>query len=126
MRTTKSYKKYIQLYGPHFNKALSEYAASLMESKNGKITPFTKAQIEQKLKSCGITLEYNVLDDFVYVANMCKADFLGDAVPNDDQHLCKYIKAVIDDPDGYEGQVFYRWLSDIENMGIPVDWAEFL
>ena len=96
MRTTKSYKKYIQLYGPHFNKALSEYAASLMETKNGKITPFTKAQVEQKLKSCGITLEYNVLED------------------------------VIDDPDGYEGQVFYRWLSDIENMGIPVDWAEFL
>lgn len=57
---------------------------------------------------------------------MCKADFLGDAIPNDDQHLCRYIKDVIDDPDGYEGQVFYRWLSDIENMGIPVDWAEFL
>lgn len=126
MRTTKSYKKYIQLYGPHFNKALCDYAVSLMETENGKITPFTKAQIEQKLKSCGITLEYNKLDDFVYVANMCKADFLGNAIPNDDIHLCKYIKCVIDDPDGYDGQVFYRWLSDVENMGIPVDWGEFL
>lgn len=46
MRTTKSYKKYIQLYGPHFNKALCDYAVSLMETENGKITPFTKAQIE--------------------------------------------------------------------------------
>lgn len=126
MRTTKSYKKYIQFYGPHFNKALCDYAVSLMETENGKITPFTKAQIEQKLKSCGITLEYNKLDDFVYVANMCKADFLGNAIPNDDIHLCKYIKCVIDDPDGYDGQVFYRWLSDVENMGIPVDWGEFL
>lgn len=126
MRTTKSYKKYIRLYGPHFNKLLCEFAVSLMEDKSGKITPFTKQQIEDKLKACGIKLEYNELEDFVYVANMCKADFLGKSVPNDDQHLCTYIKNVIDDPDGYDGQVFNRWLSDMEGMGIAIDWAEFL
>lgn len=126
MRTTKSYKKYIRLYGPHFNKLLCEFAVSLMEGKSGKITPFTKQYIEDKLKACGIKLEYNELEDFVYVANMCKADFLGESVPNDDQHLCTYIKNVIDDPDGYDGQVFNRWLSDMEGMGIAIDWAEFL
>lgn len=97
-----------------------------MEGKSGKITPFTKQQIEDKLKACGVKLEYNELEDFVYVANMCKADFLGKSVPNDDQHLCTYIKDVIDDPDGYDGQVFNRWLSDMEGMGIAIDWAEFL
>mgnify|MGYP006988826227 CR=1 FL=1 len=126
METTKSFKKYIQLYGPHFNKLLCEFAVDLMETQSGKITPFTKAQIEEKLKTCGIKLEYNKLEDFVYVANMCKADFLGQSVINDDRHLCLYIKNVIDDPDGYDGQVFYRWLTDMEKMGIPVDWAEFL
>lgn len=55
-----------------------------METENGPIKPFTKEEIEQKLNSFGIKLEYNKLYDFVYVANMCKADFLGDAVPNDD------------------------------------------
>ena len=73
-----------------------------------------------------IKLQYNKYEDFVYVANMCKADFLGKSVPDDDQHLCMYIKNVIDDPDGYDGQPFYRWLSDIEHMNIVIDWDEFV
>lgn len=97
-----------------------------METDNGPITPFTKQEVEAKLNSTGIKLNYNKLHDFVYVANMCKADFLGDAVPNDDRHLCMYIKKVIDDPDGYDGQVFNRWLSDVEGMRIVVDWEDML
>lgn len=51
---------------------------------------------------------------------------LGQAVPNDDRHLCMYIKNTIDDPDGYEGQVFFRWLTDMKKTNTPVDWAEFV
>lgn len=126
MKTTKSYKKYQRLFGPHFTKELCNFAVSMMEDENGPITPFTKQEVENKLNTYGIKLKYNKLYDFVYVANMCKADFLGSAVPNDDQHLCEYIKKVIDDPDGYDGQVFNRWLSDVEGMHIPVDWSEFV
>jgi hypothetical protein len=64
--------------------------------------------------------------DAVYVANMCKADYLGDAVPNNDYNLCMYVKKTIDDPDGYDGQPFNRWMSDIEGMHVPVDWSEFV
>lgn len=126
METSRLFKKYQKLYGPHFTKELCKFAISLMETENGPIKPFTKEEIEQKLNSFGIRLEYNKLYDFVYVANMCKADFLGDAVPNDDQHLCMYIKKVVDDPDGYDGQIFNRWLSDMKGMRIPVDWSEFV
>lgn len=126
MRTTKSYRKYQRLYGPHFTKSLCDFAVSMMEDESGPITPFTKEEIETKLQQNNIKLQYNKLYDFVYVANMCKADFLGSAVPNDDQHLCMYIKRVIDDPDGYDGQVFERWMSDIEGTGTPVDWSEFV
>lgn len=126
MKTTKSYKKYQRLYGPHFTKDLCNFAVSMMEDENGPITPFTKQEIESKLSTYGIKLKYNKLYDFVYVANMCKADFLGSAVPNDDQHLCDYIKKVVDDPDGYDGQIFNRWVSDVEGMHIPVDWSEFV
>lgn len=126
METSKYYKKYIKLYGHHFTKALCDYAVSLMEDQNGPITPFKKQEIEEKLTQQGIQLQYNKLYDFVYVANMCRADFLGDAVPNDDNHLCMYIKKVVDDPDGYDGQIFDRWLSDIQHMEIPVDWSEFI
>lgn len=126
MQTTKSYKKYLKLYGPHFTKSLCDFAVSMMETESGQIKPITKQEVEEKLKVTGVTLKYNNLYDYVYVANMCKADFLGDVIPNDDIHLCKYIKKVIDDPDGYDGQVFNRWLSDVEGMHIPVDWSEFI
>lgn len=120
------FKKYQQLYGPHFTKKLCDFAVGMMENDKGKIIPFTKEQIDQKLKLSNITLQYDKLYDAVYVANMCKADFLGSAIPNDDLHLCQYIKAVVDDPDGYDGQIFNRWLSDMKGMKIPVDWSDFV
>lgn len=126
METTKGFKKYMRLYGPHFTKALCEFAVDMMEDDNGQITPFTKVELEQKMQQQNIKLQYNKYEDFVYVANMCKADFLGKSVPDDDQHLCMYIKNVIDDPDGYDGQPFYRWLSDMEHMNIVIDWDEFV
>lgn len=126
MRTTKHYRKYQRLYGPHFTKELCSFAVSLMEDKNGHITPITKQQLEEKLKAQNITLEYNQLYDAVYVANMCKADYIGDAVPDNDYNLCMYVKKTIDDPDGYDGQPFNRWMSDIEGMNVPVDWSEFV
>lgn len=126
MRTTKHYRKYQRLYGPHFTKELCSFAVSLMEDKNGHIIPITKQQLEEKLKAQNITLEYNQLYDAVYVANMCKADYIGDAVPDNDYNLCMYVKKTIDDPDGYDGQPFNRWMSDIEGMHVPVDWSEFV
>ena len=126
METSKYYKKYIQLYGHHFTKALCEFAVGLMERQDGQITPLTKQQIEEKLKQQNVKLEYNKLYDFVYVANMCKADYLGSSVPNDDAHLCKYIKDTIDDPDGYDGQIFNRWLSDMKGTNTPIDWSAFI
>lgn len=126
MKTTKAYKKYLRLYGPHFTKALCDFAVSKMEKMDGPIKPITKQEIDDKLKLHNIKLEYNEMYDYVYVANMCKADFLGKSVPNDDAHLCMYVKDVIDDPDGYDGQVFFRWLSDVKHTGVSIDWSEFV
>ena len=116
----------MRMYGPHFTKELCDFAVSLMEDEKGKITPITKKELEDKLNACGIELKYNKLHDAVYVANMCKADYLGDAIPNSDHNLCMYVKKTIDDPDGYDGQPFNRWLSDIKGMHVPVDWSEFV
>lgn len=126
MRSTKNYRKYLRLYGPHFTKELCQFAVNLMEDANGPITPITKEKLEEMLKARNITLQYNKLYDAVYVANMCKADYFGNAVPNSDANLCMYVKSTIDDPDGYDGQPFNRWLSDMEGMHVPVDWSEFV
>jgi len=126
MRTSKYFRKYCRLYGPHFTKELCEYAVSLMATDEGTITPITKQELDNKMTAQNITLQYNKLYDAVYVANMCKADYLGSAVPDNDYNLCMYVKQTIDDPDGYDGQPFNRWLSDIEGMSIPVDWSDFV
>lgn len=126
METTKYFRKYQRLYGPHFTKELCSFAVSMMENDNGKIAPITKQELEDKLKAQNIELKYNKLYDAVYVANMCKADYLGNAVPDNDYNLCMYVKSTIDDPDGYDGQPFNRWLSDIKGMHVPVDWSEFV
>lgn len=126
MEATKYYRKYLRLYGPHFTKELCDFAVSLMKDDKGEITPITKKQLEEKLKAQNITLQYDVMHDAVYVANMCKADYLGIAMPDSDYNLCMYVKRTIDDPDGYDGQPFNRWLSDIEGMHVPIDWSEFV
>lgn len=122
---------YLRHYGRHFNKRLLEFAVSKMVkriSSTGEpesISMIEQTLLDSKLKQYNITLNNNILYDYVYVANMCKADFLGSSI-EDEEHLCKYIKDVIDDKDGYDGIVFNRWYADMCRKGIPIDWYEML
>ena len=120
-------KRYINNYGCHFNKKLSDWAASkIYKNVNGKkqyIQPYTKEQVDNLLKQNNIQLERGKLYDHVYLANMVKADFLGSSVPNE-QYLAKYIKDVIDDADAEEGFIFNRYYADTMFMNNPVDWEE--
>jgi hypothetical protein len=119
---------YLRYNGPHFNEKLCDFAVSKMTKKsNGRevpIIPFTKKEVDTMLGNYGITLENNNLRDYVYVANMCKADFLGSSI-EDNLHVARYIKDVIDDDDAYDGIVFNRWLADMARKGEPIDWDDF-
>lgn len=120
---------YLRYNGPHFNKKLLEFAVSHMTKKEGgrevTISPYNKQQIDALLSSFGIKLQNNQLYDYVYVANMCIADFYGSSI-EDDLHLVKYIKDVIDDIDAYDGIVFNRWYADMCRKGIAIDWEEMI
>ena len=120
---------YLRYNGPHFNKNLCDFAVGLMEKKVGlvmtKITPMTKEEVERLLKNNNITLKGGQLYDMVFVANMCKADFLGSSVP-DEAHLAKYVKDVLDDDDAYDGIVFNRWYADMCRKGMVIDWEDMV
>lgn len=122
-------KLYINNYGCHFNKKLCKKAVSRMYKDNdGKkeyIKPYSKEQVDSMLEAYGIRLERNKLHDAVYVANMCKADFLGKSVPTE-QHLAKYVKDVIDDADAEEGYVFNRFYADCIFMDNPIEWEDMV
>lgn len=117
---------YLKHYGPHFNKKLCKFAVSNMYKGNEEyITPYTKEQVNTLLESGNIKIKHNQLHDAVFVANMCKADYLGSSIP-DEQHLALYIKDVLDDADGYDGIAFNRWYADTARLGIAIDWEEML
>ena len=122
--TPDEYREYKRRNGRHFTKELCEFAVSLMKKDDEQpIKPLTKAEVDRMLADAGITVKYAKDYDTVFVANMGMADYLGESVPDMD-HLAKYVKNVIDDPDGYEGIAFNRWVADMCAKRIEVPWEE--
>ena len=63
--------------------------------------------------------------DYVYVANMGKADLLKSSI-TDEQHLALYVKDVVDDVDAGDGEIMREWDAKMTSRGIAVDWEEIL
>ena len=120
------YAEYMSYYGKHFSKKMCEWAVSMMKTDGGKsIDTMDKEKVEGLLEQYGVKLENDKGYDKVYVANMCLADFYGRSVP-DEQHLALYVKDLLDDPDGYEGLVFNRFMIDCMGKDIPIMWEDML
>lgn len=122
-------KRYINNYGCHFNKKLAKEAASRMYKYDGNdkvyIKPYTKDDVDKMLDMYGVHISRNKLYDAVYVANMCKADFLGSSIKSEED-LCHYIKDVLDDADAIDGYVFNRFYADTIFMNNPIEWDDMI
>lgn len=124
-------KAYLRNNGFSFSKKACEWAISQMKKENPatkkeeKIEPWTKDQVEEMLKKYNVVLENNVGYNHVYVANMLKADMFKSSI-SDEQHLALGIKDIIDDPDASPRLVFKKWVTHMDDSGIPIDWAEIL
>lgn len=124
-------KSYLRNNGWNFNKKACEYAVGLMKKMNNStkklepIEPYTKEQVDEMLKKHGVTLENNVGYNYVFVANMGKADFLKSSIP-DEAHLALFVHDYIDDPDAADGVVFRRWYATMVGNGELVDWYEII
>lgn len=122
---------YLRNYGWHFNKKMCDFAVSMMEKvnpatgKKEKIEPLTKEKVDELLAKYGVKIENNVLCDYLYVANMCKADFFKSSVP-DEAHLALYVKDTIDDPDAPDGTTMRRWYATMVGGGEPIEWEEMI
>lgn len=129
MKFPSGMEEYLSIYGWHFSKKMCEWATSKMyKETNGTkryITPLTKQEVEEMLSRTGITLKNNKGYDFVYVANMALADFLGSSIKSELEHA-KYIKDVIDDADAYDGIVFTRFYADCIGSGTPISWEDMI
>lgn len=118
---------YLRHYGRHFNRKMYEFAVSGMEkSSNGaKMEPLTKEEFQQRMKSAGIELQYDVMCDGMFVMSMAMSDFYGTSLLND-QQLAQYVKDYVDDVDQVDGFIFNRFYADCVLKGTPIDWEEML
>lgn len=124
-------REYLSTYGWHFSKKMCEWAVSRMykdEEENKPeqaISNYTRERVDLLLKRFNLKLEKNKGYDDVYVANMCKFDFLGSSIDNEIK-LAQFIKDYIDDADAYEGMPFTRFYADCIGSGTPIMWEDML
>ena len=121
---------YMRYNGPHFNKALCDFAVSRMKQTDaaGKLVPtkaMTRADVISMLDENKVSVKNDVLYDTVYVANMGMADYYGTVI-EDKKHLAHFVKAYLDDPDGYEGIAFNRFYADCARKGVPIPWEDLI
>ena len=122
-------QRYISNYGWHFTKRAYEYAVSFMTKRNiktnidEKVKGYTKEEVDEILERHNVHLKNKIMYDYVFAGTMCKADYLGHSI-EDEEHLAQYIKDTVDDIDASSETTFRRWVATMIGNGIPIDWEE--
>ena len=124
-------KAYLRNYGYSFSKRACDFAVSYMERENKatgkmeKIEAYSKERAEDLMAKYGIKLENNIGYNFVYVINMSIADYWKESI-DDEQHLAKHVKAIIDDVDDNPENLFRMWIAKMDGNGIPTPWEDIM
>ena len=118
-------KAYLRNYGWHFNKEACDFAISKMTKNGTKLNPVNKDQVDKLMQRHNIDIKNNKGYDYVFVANMCKADYYGSSI-EDEKHLVLYVKDTLDDEDAADGTTMRRWYATMVANGEPIEWEDFL
>lgn len=119
-------EEYLEEYGYHFNKRLYEFAAGMMEDREGKrLQLWDKDKAEAFLNANGVKLERGLGYDAAYVLAMARADYYGSSII-DERHLALYVKDYLDDRDGSESRAFDEFYIKTVALGIPVFWDDMI
>lgn len=128
----RSMRIYLKAFGFHFNKRACDCAVRGLKRINpatGKpewLTDIrTKDEIESILAKHGVRLENDCLYDAVWAYHMLMSDFWKSAI-EDEAHLAKAVKDIIDDPDQPDGYIFNRWVEDRRFAGVPIEWEDLV
>lgn len=124
-------KAYLRNYGYSFSKKACDFAVSLMRKKDKstgeleEIESMSKEKVDEMLLRYGIKLKNNVGYNAVYIANMSLADYMKESI-EDEHHLAKHVKVIIDDVDDNPENVFRMWIAKMDGNGIPIPWEDIL
>lgn len=124
-------KAYLRNYGYSFSKKACEFAISHMKRENKstgkmeKVEPYTREKAEELMANYDVKLENNIGYNFVYVLNMSIADYWKESI-DDEEHLAKHVKAIIDDVDDNPDNIFRMWIAKMDGNSIPIPWGDIL
>lgn len=97
-----------------------------MLNAGGDRHSWTAAQVKAAVAGLGLKLSAgSTCGDLAYLANMFYADLYPKALESEAACL-KAAVASANDPDGYEGQTFCRWKTDLKHKGENIDFTEFI
>ena len=124
--TEKPIDRYIAKYGKHFSINLADYASKQMINADSTNSHWYADEIKNIIKELGYTIPLSsTIGDIVYTTNMARADFYPSLL-KDIKSCVIYAIKIANDKDGYEGIQFCRWLADIENKNLQIDWISFV
>lgn len=119
-------EKYIEKYGKHFTIELADYASAQMINTDGTNKHWHINEIKSIINELGYIIPLSsTIGDIIYTANMAYADFYP-LILKDDKSCVMYAMEIANDKDGYEGIQFCRWLADIKNKNLNIDWNSFI
>jgi hypothetical protein len=96
-----------------------------MKKGGKKLEVLTKEQVDKILQQNNVYIENSTGYDYVFVANMCKADYYGSSIA-DEKHFALYIKDTLDDEDAADGTTMRRWYATMIANGKSIDWEDFV
>lgn len=114
-------RKYLSQFGWHFNEELAKHAVDHMTGKH-----FTSDQVKDYMKRAGYT-DYGKYTeaDVCYAFNMYYSDFHGTTLA-DEMKVASAVNDIINDEDGYDGQLLTRYFADCIGKGTGLQWEEFV
>lgn len=119
-------EQYLEKYGKHFTIKLADFASEQMVNSDGTSKHWDVTDIKQIIDELGYIIPLSsTIGDIIYTANMAYADFYP-LLLKDAKSCVRYAMEVAGDKDGYEGIQFCRWMADVKNKNLEIDWNFFI
>lgn len=106
-------KEYERKHGKHFNEKLYRFASQQLVNMDKTAHRFTKKEMEG--------IPEDTIYDMLFLADWLYSD-LAPAVK--ETEIIALAKRYANDPDGYPGMAFCRWLTDMKNKEVHIPWED--
>ena len=119
-------EQYLEKHGKHFTIKLADFASEQMVNSDGTNKHWDASDVKQIIDELGYIIPISsTIGDIIYTANMAHADFYP-LLLKDTKSCVMYAIEVANDKDGYEGIQFCRWMADVKNKNLEIDWKSFI